>query len=87
MSGFRRQGLDEVRGKVLAIPIREKDLINDLLVLPGHDNGVRGSGLLDRNESFAATQTPAGELRNMAKSQRRIPQIGLEFFRHQPPKE
>jgi hypothetical protein len=40
VSGFRRQGLDEVRGEVLAIPIGEKDLINDLLVLLGYGNGV-----------------------------------------------
>jgi hypothetical protein len=33
VTGFGRQSLDEVRSKVLAVPVGEKNLIDDLLVL------------------------------------------------------
>ena len=48
--GFGRQGLDEIGGEVLAVPVGEEDLVNDLLVFVGDGNGVRGP--FGRNERF-----------------------------------
>ena len=50
--GFGRQSLDEIGGEILAVPVGEQNLVDDLLVFVGDGDGVRGA--FRRNEGVGS---------------------------------